>query len=61
MRATSAGFGFFTAAVVVALALAVPASAGPLGASAPLDITAGDPYAACPTIGAGVNYPDAEV
>ena len=38
----------------------VPASAGPL-ASAPLDITAGDPYAGCPLIGAGVNYPDAEV
>ena len=29
--------------------------------SAPLDISAGDPYAACPPIGAGVNYPDAEV
>ena len=61
MRVTSAGLGFFTAAVVVALALAVPASAGPLSASAPLDITAGDPYAGCPPIGAGVNYPDAEV
>ena len=61
MRVTSAGLGFFTAAVVVALALAVPASAGPLGASTPLDISAGDPYAACPPIGAGVVYPDAEV
>ena len=61
MRVTSAGLGFFTAAVVVALARAVPASAGPFGASVPLDITAGDPYAACPPIGAGVNFPDAEV
>ena len=51
MRASSAGLGFFTAAGVVALALAVPAAAGPLGASAPLDISAGDPYAACPPIG----------
>ena len=50
-----------TAGAVVVLALAAPASAGPLSASAPLDITAGDPYAACPPIGAGVNYPDAEV
>ena len=27
----------------------------------PPHITAGDPYAACPPIGAGVNFPDAEV
>ena len=39
MRVTSAVLGFLTAAVVVALALAVPASAGPLGASTPLDVT----------------------
>ena len=43
------------------LALAGPAAAVPYSATAPLDITAGDPFAACPPIGAGVNYPDAEV
>ena len=55
MRITSAGLGFITA--VVALALAAPAVAGPLGASTPLDITAGDPFAACPPIGAGITTP----
>ena len=50
-----------TAGAVVMLALAAPASAGPFSALAPIDISAGDPYAGCPPIGAGVNYPDAEV
>ena len=45
----------------VMLALAGPAAAAPYSATAPLDISAGDPFATCPPIGAGVNYPDAEV
>jgi hypothetical protein len=49
------------AVALVVLALAATASAGPFSALGPLDISAGDPYAGCPPIGAGVNYPDAEV
>jgi hypothetical protein len=49
------------AGVVLMLTFAAPAWGGPFGALAPLDISAGDPYAGCPPIGAGVNYPDAEV
>ena len=43
------------------LALAAPASAGPLTATAPDDLSAGDPLAACPPDGSGNNFPDAEV
>jgi hypothetical protein len=49
------------AAAVAVLALAAPASAGPYTASAPLDISAGNPLAACPPDGFGTNFPDAEV
>jgi hypothetical protein len=49
------------AALASVLVMAAPASAGPYTSTAPLDISAGDPFAACPPIGAGINYPDAEV
>ena len=61
MRTASVRLGISTVVAVVMLALAASASAGPFSALAPIDISAGDPYAACPPIGAGVNYPDAEV
>jgi hypothetical protein len=49
------------AAVAAVLVIATPASAGPYPSTPPLDISAGDPLAGCPPIGAGINYPDAEV
>ena len=61
MRCASVRIVIPTAVVAVMLALVASASAGPFSALAPIDISAGDPYAACPPIGAGVNYPDAEV
>ena len=48
-------------AALAAVLVVAPASAGPYTSTAPLDISAGDPLAACPPIGAGINYPDAEV
>jgi hypothetical protein len=49
-------------AAALALALAAPASADPLIASAPNgNLSAGDPLAGCPPDGFGVNFPDAEV
>lgn len=53
--------GIVAMAVGMMFALPAPAAAGPFGALGPVDISAGDPLAACPPIGAGVNYPDAEV
>jgi hypothetical protein len=46
---------------VIALAVASIAGATPLTATPPLDVTAGNPLAACPPDGSGINYPDAEV
>jgi hypothetical protein len=45
----------------LALLVAPAASAGPQNATPPLDISAGDPFAGCAPIGAGIAYPDAEV
>jgi len=61
IRSTSVRLFVSIGGVVLMLSFGPAASAGTFGASAPLDITAGDPYAACPPIGAGTNYPDAEV
>ena len=47
--------------LTLALAVAPAASAGPQNATSPLDISAGDPFAGCAPIGAGIAYPDAEV
>jgi hypothetical protein len=49
------------AAVAATLAIATPAAAGPFTSTNPLDISAGDPLAACPPDGSGINFPDAEV
>jgi len=49
------------AAAAAVLVFAAPAAAGPYTATPPLDISAGDPLAACPPDGFGVNFPDAEV
>ena len=49
------------AALAAVLVVVAPASAEPYTSTAPLDISAGDPFAACPPIGAGISYPDAEV
>jgi hypothetical protein len=48
-------------ALVATLILAANAAATSQTATVPLDITAGNPLAACPPDGFGVNYPDAEV
>jgi hypothetical protein len=61
IRSTSVRLFVSIGGAVLMLSFAQAASAGTFGASPPLDITAGDPYAACPPIGAGTNYPDAEV
>lgn len=48
-------------ALTATLSLAASAAAGPPTATSPLDVTGGNPLAACPPDGFGVNYPDAEV
>ena len=55
-RAAAAGM-----AIAVWLAVSATAVAGPQSATAPLDISGGNPLAACPPDGFGINYPDAEV
>jgi hypothetical protein len=43
------------------LSSAAPATAGPYTATAPLDLSGGNPLAACPPDGSGISFPDAEV
>jgi hypothetical protein len=57
---TTKGAAGVLAALAAALVTTV-AGAAPLSATAPVDVTAGNPLAGCPPDGFGVNYPDAEV
>jgi hypothetical protein len=46
---------------LIGMSVIASAHAGPQNASAPLDISAGNPLANCPPDGSGTNFPDAEV
>ena len=52
---------FLVLALAVTAVAAVSAGAAPLTSSAPVEISAVDPFAACPPDGSGTNFPSAEV